>query len=405
MPSSASSPRKGLAVARMAAHITYMSDEALHRKFGRQLQDRTKLTFGFDADFQVESYLRHQGTAFVDRFDANSYLYMTRAMDYFDLALDYGGVLANAFRGTQDALLRRLLHLRLAVPDAGEPHHRARAERRGGERLLRRDRDRPRPRRLPARRAGAVRHRLRLPLRRRAPPGRQMTAMQNRITAAHPERADLKIIAGFVTPGARVLDVGCGDGALLMRLEEEKQADGRGIELSQKGVNEAVARGLSVVQGDADHDLATYPDDAFDFVILSQTLQATTIRASCWSSSCASAERSSCRSRISATGASARQFLLNGRMPITEDLPYSWYDTPNIHFCTVRDFMQLVRGGRRAGREGGGALRQRPRAEPLRPPAAVEFPGRPGDLSAFTAVKAFSRSRRPVGRAPGEAPG
>jgi homoserine O-acetyltransferase/O-succinyltransferase len=94
-------PRKGLAVARMAAHITYMSDEALHRKFGRQLQDRTKLTFGFDADFQVESYLRYQGTAFVGRFDANSYLYMTRAMDYFDVALDYGGVLANAFRGTK----------------------------------------------------------------------------------------------------------------------------------------------------------------------------------------------------------------------------------------------------------------------------------------------------------------
>ncbi len=95
------SPKKGLAVARMAAHITYMSDEALHRKFGRQLQDRTKLTFGFDADFQVESYLRHQGSSFVGRFDANSYLYMTRAMDYFDLASDYGGVLANAFRGTQ----------------------------------------------------------------------------------------------------------------------------------------------------------------------------------------------------------------------------------------------------------------------------------------------------------------
>jgi homoserine O-acetyltransferase len=95
------SPRKGLAVARMAAHITYLSDEALHRKFGRHLQDRTKLAFGFDADFQVESYLRHQGMTFVDRFDANSYLYMTRAMDYFDLAEDYGGVLANAFRGTK----------------------------------------------------------------------------------------------------------------------------------------------------------------------------------------------------------------------------------------------------------------------------------------------------------------
>lgn len=94
-------PRKGLAVARMAAHITYLSDEALHRKFGRNLQNRDKVTFGFDADFQIESYLRHQGTRFVDRFDPNSYLYITRAMDYFDLHRDHGGTLANAFVGTK----------------------------------------------------------------------------------------------------------------------------------------------------------------------------------------------------------------------------------------------------------------------------------------------------------------
>ncbi|HXM31122.1 MAG TPA: homoserine O-acetyltransferase, partial [Xanthobacteraceae bacterium] len=95
------SPRRGLAVARMAAHITYLSDAALHRKFGRELQDRKAPTFGFDADFQVESYLRHQGSIFVERFDANSYLYITRAMDYFDIAADYDGVLANAFRGAK----------------------------------------------------------------------------------------------------------------------------------------------------------------------------------------------------------------------------------------------------------------------------------------------------------------
>ena len=94
-------PEKGLAVARMAAHITYLSESALHRKFGRSLQDREALTFGFDADFQIESYLRHQGMTFVDRFDANSYLYMTRAMDYFDLAADRGGRLADAFVGTR----------------------------------------------------------------------------------------------------------------------------------------------------------------------------------------------------------------------------------------------------------------------------------------------------------------
>ena len=94
-------PRRGLAVARMAAHITYLSDAALHRKFGRRFQDRVMPTFSFDADFEVESYLRHQGSSFVERFDANSYLYLTRSMDYFDLAADYDGVLAEAFRATK----------------------------------------------------------------------------------------------------------------------------------------------------------------------------------------------------------------------------------------------------------------------------------------------------------------
>jgi homoserine O-acetyltransferase len=94
-------PIKGLAVARMAAHITYLSEQALQRKFGRQLQDRDSRTFSFDADFQVESYLRHQGSSFVERFDANSYLYLTRAMNYFDLAADHGGRLANAFAGSR----------------------------------------------------------------------------------------------------------------------------------------------------------------------------------------------------------------------------------------------------------------------------------------------------------------
>jgi homoserine O-acetyltransferase len=94
-------PRRGLAVARMGAHITYLSDAALHRKFGRKFQDRDNPTFSFDADFEVESYLRHQGSSFVERFDANSYLYLTRAMDYFDLADDYSGSVANAFKDSE----------------------------------------------------------------------------------------------------------------------------------------------------------------------------------------------------------------------------------------------------------------------------------------------------------------
>ena len=94
-------PRRGLAVARMEAHITYLSEAALHRKFGRRLQEREAVTYGFDADFEVESYLRHQGSSFVDRFDPNAYLYITRAMDYFDMAGEHDGVLGNAFRDTK----------------------------------------------------------------------------------------------------------------------------------------------------------------------------------------------------------------------------------------------------------------------------------------------------------------
>ena len=166
--------------------------------------------------------------------------------------------------------------------------------------------------------------------------------MQDRLSAAHPERFDLKIITGFITPGARVLDVGCGDGALLQRLEEEKQADGRGIELSQKGVNEAVARGLSVIQGDADHDLATYPDDAFDFAILSQTLQATHNPRIVMEELLRIGRKVVVSFPNFGNWRIRTQFVFNGRMPITDDLPYSWYDTPNIHFFTVRDFVILI---------------------------------------------------------------
>jgi methionine biosynthesis protein MetW len=169
-----------------------------------------------------------------------------------------------------------------------------------------------------------------------------MTDMQLRTMASDRERIDLKVITSFVAPGARVLDVGCGDGALLQLLEEVKQADGRGIELSQKGVNEAVARGLSVVQGDADHDLATYPDNAFDFVILSQTLQATHNPRTVLEELLRIGRKVVVSFPNFGNWRIRGQFVLNGRMPITEDLPYSWYNTPNIHFCTLRDFVNLV---------------------------------------------------------------
>jgi methionine biosynthesis protein MetW len=167
-------------------------------------------------------------------------------------------------------------------------------------------------------------------------------AMKLETMAADAERVDLHVIAGFVSQGARVLDVGCGDGALLEMLARDKEVDGRGIEISQKGVNETVARGLSVVQGDADSDLVYYPDKAFDFAILSQTLQATGNPKTVLESMLRIGRKAIISFPNFGHWRIRRQFVTQGRMPITENLPYSWYDTPNIHFCTIRDFVALA---------------------------------------------------------------
>jgi methionine biosynthesis protein MetW len=155
-------------------------------------------------------------------------------------------------------------------------------------------------------------------------------------------RVDLVRVMEMVAPGSRVLDVGCGDGELLRLLTEERKVDGRGIELSQVGVNECVAKGLSVVQGDADADLDDYPDDAFDFVILSQTLQATRRPRKVLENMLRIGKRAIVSVPNFGHWRVRAQLALTGRMPMTEKLAHSWYDTPNIHFCTIADFVALA---------------------------------------------------------------
>lgn len=156
-------------------------------------------------------------------------------------------------------------------------------------------------------------------------------------------RVDLALIADLVQRGGRVLDVGCGDGSLLALLERQRGVDARGMEISQQGVNEAVARGLSVVQGDADRDLIHYPDDAFDYVILSQTIQATQNPKAVLSELLRIGRRAVVSFPNFGHWSVRLSLLAKGRMPVTRNLAYSWYDTPNIHFCTIRDFVDLTR--------------------------------------------------------------
>jgi methionine biosynthesis protein MetW len=155
-------------------------------------------------------------------------------------------------------------------------------------------------------------------------------------------RSDLAIIAREVRANARILDVGCGDGLLLAALRDTKDADARGMELDARDVATAVARGLSVVQGDADTDLADYPDGSFDYAILSQTLQ-TTKRPDLVLDHLVRVGRQAFVSFPNFAQWRMRlAHMFGGRMPVTEQLPHTWYDTPNIHHVTIDDFRSFL---------------------------------------------------------------
>ena len=155
-------------------------------------------------------------------------------------------------------------------------------------------------------------------------------------------RADLAQVAAMVAPGSRVLDIGCGDGALLTHLAREKGIDGRGIEIKQSGVNACVARGLSVIQGDADTDLVDYPDSAFDYVILSLTLQATRDPKAVLLDLMRIGRRAIVSFPNFGHWRVRLRLLVQGRMPTTPALPDAWWSTQNIHLCTIADFIELA---------------------------------------------------------------
>jgi homoserine O-acetyltransferase len=344
-------PARGLAVARMVGHITYMSDASMREKFGRRLRERDGFSFNFSVDFEVESYLRYRGSQFVNRFDANSYLYITKAMDYFDLSVGHPS-LAAAFDRTRtrflvlsftsdwlyptyqsletvSALRSRNIDVAFCELTSNYGHDAFLLETKEQSEMVRGflsslERDMPRGG-ITALTAGPI-------------------ARENyAVGAAISTRPDYAMIAEIVEPGSRVLDLGCGEGELLEALQEQKKVEARGVEIDPNKVRRAIARGVSAYQSDIDEGLTDYPDMAFDFVILSQTLQETRYPLRVLQEMLrvgrhgivAFPNFGHWRSRIA--------HLTSGRAPQTELFPHEWHESPNKHFLTIYDFKLLCR--------------------------------------------------------------
>jgi len=335
-------PRRGLRVARMIGHITYLSDEQMEAKFGRQL--REGLNFSFAPEFQIESYLRYQGEKFAEYYDANTYLRITKALDYFDPALASGGSLARSLEGAVCKFLvvsfstdwrfpspRSREIVKALVDNVRDVSYAEIAAPHGHDAFLLDDAQYHSV-------VGTYFDRVARDLKdystfRLGP--HIAKAVKERV--AQGRRADYAAIAGWVPERASVLDLGCGDGGLLAFLARERDARGYGVEITPQGLLASLANSINVIQRDLEGGLAGFEDGSFDVVVLSQTLQAMhnierivdeMLRVG----------RYAVVSFPNFGHWSHRLQILRGRMPVSKSLPYQWYDTPNIHLCTVADF-------------------------------------------------------------------
>lgn len=327
-------PDSGLAIARMLGHITYLSDEAMRKKFGRKLQNLESLSFDMNDQFQIESYLGYQGRRFIERFDANSYLYITRAIDYFDIGFNKPpkdvfpkidtSFLVISFSSDWLYPPYQVKEIAAACKARNIPvtYYDIESEAGHDAFLLRNEMM-----------ESLIKSFL----------DASYEELQNNTkpnAVEDIERIDYRLINTEIPSNSRVLDLGCGDGTLLEILWA-KNCRCEGVEYDAENFLKAVKRGISVIEGDINYVLQDYEDNSFDYVVLNLSLQVTTNSKKVLEESL----RIGRKVIVSFPNFSYIENLLwlfvKGKMPKTEILPFDWHETPNIHLLTINDFSNL----------------------------------------------------------------
>jgi len=334
-------PDRGLAIARMIGHITYLSEQGMRQKFGRQLMAGQDYQYDFNSEFAVETYLDYQGQSFVERFDANSYLYITKAADYFDLQKDYGS-LKRAFEGVKarvlivsfssdwlfspaqsqamvDALVANGKDVSYCNIESAYGHDAFLLETQTLGQLI-----------------GCFLAATYRPA--DAVAGRACCGLG---PASHGQgrfRVDYELIGSLIRPGSKVLDVGCGDGELLARLRRDRSIRANGIEVDPGMVLQCVCKGIPVIQYDIEQGLASYADGSFDYVILSQTLQTLRNPARVLKEMLRVGNKVIVSFPNIANWRCRLQLGLGGRAPGPGGRQFEWYDCPDLHPLSIKDF-------------------------------------------------------------------
>lgn len=323
----AAPPAKGLSVARMIGHITFMSEEGMEEKFARRLKNEG-YSFNFDADFEVEGYLRYRGNSFVGQFDANSYIYITKALDYFDLS---EGKLIARLRDKKLRFLIISFDTDWLYPSYQSKEIVQQLKEGGLLNAISCD--------IKSRHGHdsflidfvEQTHLVECFLRKAA------GGFADEVPEP-PKRLDYSLIIDIVPENAKVLDLGCGNGELMRVLSKRKQARTQGLEVDAKLVHECVDRGVSVFHNDVEIGLSEYPDQSFDYILLNQSMQEVRKADYILHDALRVADKVIVGFPNFANRQSRSMLFFQGMAPTSKSLPYRWYDSPNVRFLSVKDF-------------------------------------------------------------------